>query len=144
MGILGGRVAVVTGAGGGLGRGHALLLAEEGAAVVLRRIVQQRNEARQFLVGGPAGPILARLSRPGRGAESVPHTRAPPELLGAQVDFAWPLRALPTVPRGDRELPITYLGHRRNCRYAVVQHAKFAARNGIDEQRLVADDGPAT
>jgi NAD(P)-dependent dehydrogenase (short-subunit alcohol dehydrogenase family) len=35
MGILEGKVAIVTGAGGGLGRAHALLLAKEGAAVVV-------------------------------------------------------------------------------------------------------------
>ncbi|MBW1687636.1 MAG: SDR family NAD(P)-dependent oxidoreductase [Deltaproteobacteria bacterium] len=35
MGILEGKVAIVTGAGGGLGRAHALLLAKEGAAIVV-------------------------------------------------------------------------------------------------------------
>ena len=35
MGLLDGKVAIVTGAGGGLGRAHALCLAKEGAAVVV-------------------------------------------------------------------------------------------------------------
>ncbi len=35
MGILDGKVAIVTGAGGGVGRAHAMLLAKEGAAVVV-------------------------------------------------------------------------------------------------------------
>jgi NAD(P)-dependent dehydrogenase (short-subunit alcohol dehydrogenase family) len=35
MGLLDGRVAIITGAGGGLGREHALLLAKEGAAIVV-------------------------------------------------------------------------------------------------------------
>ena len=35
MGLLNGKVAIVTGAGGGLGRAHALELAHEGAAVVV-------------------------------------------------------------------------------------------------------------
>ncbi len=35
MGILDGKVAIITGAGGGLGRAHALALAKEGAAIVV-------------------------------------------------------------------------------------------------------------
>ncbi|MDB6105725.1 MAG: hypothetical protein JWO52_5724 [Gammaproteobacteria bacterium] len=35
MGLLDGKVAIITGSGGGVGRSHALLLAREGAAVVV-------------------------------------------------------------------------------------------------------------
>jgi len=38
MGILDGRAAVVTGGGRGIGRGHCLHLAEQGAAVVVNDI----------------------------------------------------------------------------------------------------------
>ena len=43
MGLLDGRVAIVTGAGGGLGRGHALALAAEGAAVVVNDLGGARD-----------------------------------------------------------------------------------------------------
>jgi len=37
MGLFDGKVAIVTGAGRGIGREEALLLAREGAAVVVKR-----------------------------------------------------------------------------------------------------------
>ena len=43
MGLFDGKVAVVTGAGGGIGRTHALLLAREGAAVVVNDLGGARD-----------------------------------------------------------------------------------------------------
>ncbi len=43
MGLLDGKVAIVTGAGGGLGREHALLFAKEGASVVVNDLGGSRD-----------------------------------------------------------------------------------------------------
>jgi NAD(P)-dependent dehydrogenase (short-subunit alcohol dehydrogenase family) len=43
MGILDGKVAVITGAGGGIGRAHALLFAREGAKVVVNDLGCERD-----------------------------------------------------------------------------------------------------
>jgi NAD(P)-dependent dehydrogenase (short-subunit alcohol dehydrogenase family) len=54
MGLLEGKIAVVTGAGGGLGREHALALAAEGAAVVVNDLGGARD-------GSGAGSAMADL-----------------------------------------------------------------------------------
>ncbi len=43
MGLLDGKVAIITGAGGGIGRGHALAFAQEGARVVVNDLGGSRD-----------------------------------------------------------------------------------------------------
>ena len=43
MGLLDGKVAVITGAGGGIGREHALAMAKEGAAIVVNDLGGMRD-----------------------------------------------------------------------------------------------------
>ena len=70
MGLLDGKVAIITGAGGGLGRAYARLLAEEGAAIVVNdfdaeaagRVVQEISE-----LGGGAAGCIADVSTPAGG-----------------------------------------------------------------------------
>ncbi|HVI32706.1 SDR family NAD(P)-dependent oxidoreductase [Phenylobacterium sp.] len=60
-----GRVAIVTGAGGGLGRAHALYLAAHGAKVVVNDIAQEAAErvAQEIVAaGGKALPIAASVT----------------------------------------------------------------------------------
>ena len=56
MGVLDGRVAVITGAGRGIGREHALLFAKEGAAVVVNDL--GGDNAGQGADAGPAQQVV--------------------------------------------------------------------------------------
>jgi NAD(P)-dependent dehydrogenase (short-subunit alcohol dehydrogenase family) len=56
VGICDGRVVIVTGAGGGIGRSHALVFAQEGAMVVVNDIGADVNGRGSST--GPAGEVV--------------------------------------------------------------------------------------
>ena len=73
MGNLEGAVAIITGAGAGMGKAHALLLAERGARVVVQDIVGDRAEETAELVrrnGGEAVTIVCDIADTAQVAES--------------------------------------------------------------------------
>ncbi|HEY5170160.1 MAG TPA: SDR family NAD(P)-dependent oxidoreductase, partial [Acidimicrobiia bacterium] len=55
MELLAGKVAVVTGAGGGIGRGHAQMLASEGARVVVNDLDGDQAAATVSRIGDEGG-----------------------------------------------------------------------------------------
>ena len=70
MGMLDGRVAVITGAGRGIGREHALLFAAEGAAVVVNDLGgSNTGEGKD---AGPAHEVVAEIAE--RGGRAVANT----------------------------------------------------------------------
>jgi NAD(P)-dependent dehydrogenase (short-subunit alcohol dehydrogenase family) len=72
MGALDGRVVVVTGAGDGLGRQEALLLATEGAKVVVNDIKNAAETVQQIVAaGGAAVAVEGGVSDPGMGQAMV-------------------------------------------------------------------------
>ena len=64
MGLLDGKVAIVTGAGGGIGRAEAMLLAKEGAKILVNDVGGARD-------GTGSGESMA--------AQVVPRSRQPAE-----------------------------------------------------------------
>jgi len=86
MGMLDGKVALVTGAGGGLGRTHALLLATEGAAIV----VNDLGGARDGTGAGHnmADQVVAEITEAGGRAVADYGSVSDPEAARAMVQAA--------------------------------------------------------
>ena len=70
-GLCEGRVVVVTGAGGGIGRAHALLFAEEGAKVVVNDLGGSRDGERRR-TSAPAQAVVDEIKA--AGGEAVANT----------------------------------------------------------------------
>jgi NAD(P)-dependent dehydrogenase (short-subunit alcohol dehydrogenase family) len=71
MGLLDGQVAIITGAGGGLGRAYSILLAREGAAVVVNDMnagAAQKVVAEISAAGGRAVASIGDVASPDAGA----------------------------------------------------------------------------
>ena len=74
MGLLDGKVAIITGAGGGLGRSHALLFAKEGAKLVVNDLDGAENVAREILAAGGQAKSHEKSIATAEGAESLVRT----------------------------------------------------------------------
>jgi NAD(P)-dependent dehydrogenase (short-subunit alcohol dehydrogenase family) len=81
MGVLGGRVAVITGAGRGIGREHALLFAKEGAAVVVNDL--GGDNAGEGADTGPAHEVVGEITE--AGGRAVANTDNVVDFTGAKA-----------------------------------------------------------
>src|SRR6185436_18261608 len=86
MGLLDGKVAIITGAGGGIGRAEALLFAREGASVVVNDIGVARDGSAGE--GPSANAIVKEIEQAGGRAVASTHPVHTPEGAAAIVATA--------------------------------------------------------
>jgi NAD(P)-dependent dehydrogenase (short-subunit alcohol dehydrogenase family) len=113
MGLLEGRVAVVTGAGRGIGREHALLLAREGARVVVNDVDP-----------GPAHEVVDEIQA--AGGEAVADTNSVADWAGARELIDRAVREF-----GQLDVVVNNAGILRDSFLASTEEAQFDAVTGV-------------
>jgi len=116
MGSLDGRVAVVTGAGRGIGREHALLLAREGAAVVVNDLGGANDGAGSD--AGPAQEVADEINSAGGRAGA--NTDSIATWAGAQALVEQAVQEF-----GGLDIVVNNAGILRDCFVAGIDEAQF-------------------
>lgn len=136
MDLLAGKVAVVTGAGGGIGRGHAELLAREGARVVVNDVDADRaadTVAGIAAAGGTATPNSDNVATWSGGGAVVQHAIDAYGQLDILVNNAGILRDAMsfnmTEPDWDAVVDVHLKGHMSTC-HAAAGHWRERGKAG--------------
>jgi NAD(P)-dependent dehydrogenase (short-subunit alcohol dehydrogenase family) len=153
LGRLAGKTAVITGAGGGVGRASAQRFAREGAAVVCVDVADDANEETADLVRAEGGRALARHADVTDASEvDAVVSRAEAEFGGLDIMFNNAGVMLDgdddavSTPDAiiDRTLDINVKGVILGCRYAVPALRRRGGGVIINTASFVASVGAAT
>lgn len=147
------RVALITGAGSGIGRQAALLFAGEGAAVVVADLVPQGGEETVRLVQAEGGRALYVQADVARGADCERMVRAAEETFG-KLDVLFNNAGISHIDDGDAisteeevwdlTMQVNLKGVFLGCKYGIPALRRAGGGSIINTASFVALLGAAT